>query len=297
MIDYSVIQNDSTITFDSNITFKKGAKFRAQRLDMDLYIPYNTLFVIEEGMWHVIDNHYRDYDGYRDSNFDKTWQMTEDGFECMNCLEPSEQKAIKLRDQYGLEDFDAVNLSGLFDVKIEKGDVYAVELTGPENEKKRYKVYRDQTTLVVDYNEKNKFFWKRDFFDEDKMKLTITMPELKELHIKGAGKLKFSGFREQDLEIKLVGAVNGEGDFYSENLTIDMDGASTLELKGNGNFMEASVVGACGLRAYNYEVNHAIIEAKGASSAKVFVNRKLEIDKGVASSVSHRGDPEVIDRN
>jgi phage shock protein PspC (stress-responsive transcriptional regulator) len=297
MIDYNVTQNDSIITFDSNITFKKDAKFRAQRLDMDLFIPYNTLFVIEEGTWRMIDNNYREYDGYRDSNFNKTWKMTRDGFECTNCLEPSERKAVELRDQFGLEDFSSIDLSGLFDVRIEQGDVYAVQLDGPEREKKRYDVYREQETLVIEYKNEDKFFWKKDLFDEDKVKITITMPDLKELDVKGAGKLTFQGFREQDIEIKLTGAVNGEGDIYSENLTIDLTGASTLELKGSGQFMEANLTGACGLRAYNYEVNHAIVEAHGASSAKVFVTNKLEIDKGVASSVSHRGEPEVITRN
>jgi phage shock protein PspC (stress-responsive transcriptional regulator) len=297
MIDYNVAQSDSIITFDSNITFKKDAKFRAQRLDMDLFIPYNTLFVIEEGTWRLIDNNYREYDGYRDSNFNKTWKMTRDGFECINCQEPSERKAVELRDQFGLEDFSSVDLSGLFDVRIEQGDVYAVQLDGPEKEKKRYDVYREQETLVIEYKNEDKFFWKKDLFDDDKVKITITMPELKELDVKGAGKLDFQGFREQDIEIQMTGAVNGEGDIYAENLTVDLTGASTLELKGSGQFMEANLTGACGLRAYNYEVNHAIVEAHGASSAKVFVTNKLEIDKGVASSVSHRGEPEVIRRN
>jgi hypothetical protein len=297
MIDYNVTQSDSIITFDSNITFKNDAKFRAQRLNMDLFIPYNTLFVIEEGTWRLIDNNYREYDGYRDSNFNKTWKMTRDGFECVNCLEPSERKAVELRDQFGLREFSSVDLSGLFDMRIEQGDVYAVQLDGPEREKKRYDVYRDQETLVIEYKNEDKFFWKKDLFDADKVKIIITMPELKELNIKGAGKVIFDGFREQDLELQLTGAVTGEGNIHAENLTIDLEGASTLELRGSGQFMEANLTGACGLRAYNYEVNHAIVEAHGASSAKVFVTNRLEIDKGVASSISHRGEPEVITRN
>ncbi len=297
MIDYSVTQNDSIITFDSNITFKKGSKFRAQRLNMDLFIPYNTYFVIDEGMWRIIDNNYRDYDGYRDSNFNKTWKMTRDGFECVNCSEPSERKSIELNDQYGLKDFRAVDLSGFFDVRIEQGDVFAVQLNGSEREKKRYEVYREQETLVIDYKNKDKFFWKKDLFDDNKVKITITMPELKELHVQGAGKLRFGGFRSQDIEIKLTGAMNGEGDINADNLTVELTGASTLELKGDGQFMEANLTGACALRAYNYKVNQAIVEAHGASSAKVFVTNKLEIDKGVASSVSHRGDAEVIRRD
>ena len=297
MIDYTVTQSDSVITFDSNISFKKDSKFRAQRLNMDLFIPYNTLFVVEEGMWRMMDNNYREYDGYRDSNFNKTWKMTKDGFECVNCSEPSERKVAEMNDQYGLKDFTSVDLSGLFDVRIEQGDVFAVQMNGSESEKERYEVYREQETLVIEYKNKDKFFWKKDLFDDDKVKITITMPELKELSVQGAGKLKFGGFRSQDIEIKLTGAVNGEGDIYAENLTVELTGASTLELKGDGQFLEANLTGACGLRAYNYQVNHAIIEAQGASSAKVFVTNKLEIDKGVASSVSHRGDAEVITRN
>lgn len=123
------------------------------------------------------------------------------------------------------------------------------------------------------------------------------MPSLDELKVTGAGDLFVRGFNEEDAEIKLLGAVEGEGDFSANNLTINLTGASSLELKGNGNFLEVNAVGASALRAYNYEVEEAIVEAHGASTARVFVTRKLEITKGLASSVSHRGDPEIIRRN
>jgi phage shock protein PspC (stress-responsive transcriptional regulator) len=297
MVEYNVQQTDSILTFDSNILFKKDAKFRAQRLNMDLYIPYGSKFVIEEAMWRMIDNSINDYDGYRDSNFDKTWLMTKSGFECLNCTEPLEKKKIELRDQFGLVDFTVVDLSGFFDVSIEQGEAFAVELSGSEKEKKRYQLTRENETLVIEYNDKSQFFWKRDLFEDDKVKITITMPELKEMKAKGAGNLKLNGFREEDIEVELTGAITGVGDFESQNLTIELNGASSLELKGQGDFMEANMNGACTLKAYNYEVKHAIIEANGACSAKVSVTEKLEIDKGIASSVSHRGDPQVIERN
>lgn len=298
MVEYKVAQqNDSIIVFDSNVTFKKDAKFRAQRLNMDLFIPYGTKFVLEEATWRLINNRYDDYDGYRDSNFDKTWIMTNDGFECVNCTEPSERKQIELKDQYGLTEFNTVDMSGIFDVKIQQGDVFAVELKGTDSEKKRYDVYKEGETLVIEYNDKREFFWKRNFLEDDKIKIFITMPDLKELKAKGAGDLDIVGFREDDVELKLAGAISGEGDFESNNLTIELTGASNIELKGSGDFMEANLTGACTLRAYNYEVKHAIIEANGACSAKVFATEKLEIEKGIASSVSHRGEPTVIERN
>lgn len=297
MVTYSVMQQDSILTFDSNITFQPDAKFRAQRLDMELYIPINTLFVVEEEMWRLIDNNYRDYDGYIDSNFNHTWRMTERGFECTDCSHPTESQSIRLRDQFGLSDFNRVDISGLFSIEISQGDDYAVELEGNSNTKDHYEVYVSGETLVVDFDDDRNFFWKRELFDVDKVKIKITMPSLDELKVTGAGDLFVRGFNEEDAEIKLLGAVEGEGDFSANNLTINLTGASSLELKGNGNFLEVNAVGASALRAYNYEVEEAIVEAHGASTARVFVTRKLEITKGLASSVSHRGDPEIIRRN
>lgn len=297
MVSYNVAQQDSILLFDSNITFSKDARFRAQRLEMELYIPYNTLFVVEEPMWRMIDNNYRDYGGYADSNFNRTWRMTENGFECINCEMPTESQSIKLRDQFGLRDFDQVDISGLLDVTVSHGDEFAVELDGTESVKKHYDVYVTGETLVVDYDDDRNFFWKREFFEAEKVKVKITMPSLKELKVTGAGDLFVQGFEERDVEIKLLGAIEGEGNFSADNLTVNLTGASSLELRGDGNFMEVNAVGASILRAYNYEVEEAIIEAHGASSARVFVTRKLEITKGIASNVAHRGDPEIIRRN
>jgi len=297
LVEYKVTQQDSILLFDSNITFKKDVPFRAQRLNMDLYIPYNTNFVVEEDMWRMIDNNYRDYDGYRDSNSNQTWKMTDRGFECLTCSEPSERRSLRLKDQYGLRDFHRLDISGLFDVEIERGDEFAVELDGTDKQKKRYDIYVNGESLIIDFDDDRESFWDGKFFDIDKVKVKISMPSIEKLKVRGAGNLSINGFDQNDLEIDMQGAVSVEGDISIQNLTVDLKGVSSLELKGNGDFLEAKVVGASSLRAYNYRVNEASVEAVGASSAKVYVHNKLEITKGIASSVSHRGDPEVIIRN
>lgn len=297
LVEYNVEQRDSILLFDSNITFKKDAPFRAQRLKMDLYIPYNTLFVVEERMWHIIQNNSRDYEGYRDSNFNHTWRMTDRGFECTTCQEPAGRKSMRLRDQYGLRDFNQLELSGLFDVQIEQGYEYAVEMEGEEKQKKRYDVYTSGDILIIDFDDDRDSFWDRAIFDAEKVKIKITLPKLEKLKARGAGNLSFNGFDEHDLEIELIGAVLGEGNINANNLTVDLKGVSNLELKGTGHFLEAKAIGASSLRAYGYRVNDAVVDAVGASSVKVYVSDKLEITKTLTSSVSHRGDPEVIKRN
>jgi phage shock protein PspC (stress-responsive transcriptional regulator) len=297
MVDYHVVQSDSIITFDSNISFRDDAKFRAQRLDIDMIVPFNQPFVLESGLWRIIDTHVNSSGArYRYSlNEDtQTWKMTEKGLECISCPETS--IAERGADEYGLRNFNSIDLKGLFNVRIEKGDDYAVEIKGSEKAKKRYDVYVNGETLVIDYDDSRKVFWKRNLLSDEEIRITITMPSLRELDITGAGKLRFRGFDEQDVNIKLMGAVVADGDIRANRLNIDLTGASALDLSGGGQFMDADILGASGLRAYDYEVVHCVVEAHGASSAKVNVSETLEITKGIASSVSHHGNPEVIRR-
>ncbi len=297
MIEYNVEQADSTITFDSNITFKKDAKFRAQRLKMDLYIPYNQPFVIEEELWRLI--HYKGnyYDFDRDDK--ETWKITTEGLQCISCsnnlvLGRSEESSLPVNDELGLSDFNSVDLTGILDVHLERGDNYAVRMDGAESIKKHYRFSVDGETLVVKYENDGHSFWKRNFSDNSKLKITITMPSLRKLEAKGAGEIKFRGFDEDEVDIELLGAVQAEGQLHARVINIDMTGATQLELQGNGDEMEADITGACQLKAYHYEVKNATIEARGASSAEVLVTETLDEKKGIASSISHRGNPSNV---
>ncbi len=297
MVEYKVVQSDSVISFDSNITFKKDAKFRAQRLDIDVFVPFGQAFVIDAHLWRLIDTDVidlRDHYGFSLNEDTQTWKITERGLECASCPANVTESTHRNTDEFGLKDFNSLDLQGMFNVRVEKGD-FAVEIKGTEAERKRYDVYVSGETLVIDYDDDRKFFWKKNMLDNE-MRITITMPVLRQLDVKGGGKLKFSGFEEDEVDIKLMGAIMGEGELVANTLNLELTGASFLDLSGSGKFLEADILGASGLRAYGYEVKHCIVEAHGASSAKVNVTETLEIKKGIASSVSHRGNAEVIKR-
>lgn len=291
MVDYTITQNDSILVFDSNITFKPNAKFRAQRLDIDVYMPFDKPFVIEESLWRLIESYGRRY--RYDYSGQNTWIITRDGLECQTC-ESSRRPAPVISDQYGFDNFDQLDVTGVVNVRVYQGNKYSVEMKGSPDQRSQYDVFVSNNTLVIDYDDDNEFFWKRNFIDDDHLLITITMPHLTEIKVRGAGKLSFSGFDENSMEINFVGAVAADGNADIRNLTVDMTGASFLDLNGDGDFLEADLTGASGLRAYNFETREAIIEAHGASTAKVYVSDRLEIKKGFASSVSHRGNPEVI---
>ncbi|MBS1509111.1 MAG: PspC domain-containing protein [Bacteroidetes bacterium] len=296
MVSYSVNHTDSVLTFDSNITFNKDALFRAQRLEMDLFIPYNTQFVISEEMWRIIDNNYHDYEGYRDSNFDKTWKMTERGFECVNCTEPTEEKALELNDQYGLKDFNELEIKGIFNLVVTKNDVYSVEIKGSESEKKKFSVDQSGDRLEIDYRSRNKTFW-MDNVDDETAKIYISMPNLTKLKVKGAGKIKLEGFNEDEMDISLLGAMTCDAKLDVRNLQLDLSGPMVFELDGNGEVLEAEVNKVAQLKASGFEVRHAIVNAREMGRARVNATEKVEIETDITGSVKYLGNPEVIKRD
>lgn len=291
MVDYTVNVQDSIFTFDSNLQFKKDAIFRAQRLNMTLFIPYDYPFVLDDNVANLISTYF-EYDN-RNGN---TWVISKDkNLKCITCPEGTSENSEEEGMASSLTDFDELEILGLFDVRITQGFDYSVEMIGSETEKQKYKVSQHGKTLIIEYdNENDKFDWKPNPFNLDKIKINITMPELENLELKGAGDVNFSGFTVDNLEIEALGAVDIEGEINARDVTINLGGASKLELRGEGNTMEATVQGASQLKAYDFSTENAIVEANGASSAKVFVTGRLEIKEGIASKVSYRGNPSEV---
>jgi phage shock protein PspC (stress-responsive transcriptional regulator) len=288
MVDYNVDFKDSVLTFDSNLRFHPDATFRDQRLEMTLMIPYNFPFIMDEDVSRFI-NQYIDYE-----NLDnQTWRMTEDrGLECISCKKEEEDKEIT-----SLRDFKELEITGKFDVKINNGGDYAVELIGSEREKQKYNIYRSGETLVIEYQGKKNFKWDvKDFKDlnADEMRINITMPTLEKIEATGFGTIRFDDFTNDDMEIETRGPIRVRGDLNTQRLIVNLTGKSEAELSGHASNLNARIEFASKLRAYNLDVMDAIVEVSGASSAKVNVSNNLEIEEGVASSVDYRGNPHVV---
>ena len=301
MVDYKIVQQDSAFFFDSNITFKPNAVFRAQRLKLDVYIPNGTTFIIEDGLWRLLNN----YPRQRHDNQTETWRFENGILKCSTCPNyDSEEETVDastdkpkllVTDQYGLEGFNSLELSGIMNIKIQQGDSFAVDLGSDKRLRERYDVYMDGETLVISYDDKRKFFWNNKFWgDADEIKIKITMPSLSDLSVTGAGKVDISGFDENEIEMDLTGAVEAEADLNVQTLNVDITGASFLDIRGHGDYLDANITGASALKAYGFEVERANVEAHGASTAKVNVTLQLEMTRGMASSISYRGNPEVI---
>jgi phage shock protein PspC (stress-responsive transcriptional regulator) len=287
MVEYNVNLMDSVLTFDSNLKFKDDAIFRAQRLNMTLYVPYNYPFTMDEGVSRFIRNaiDYDYLDGY-------TWQITEDkGLTCMTCP-PSDTE-----ENRDLSNFDEIEIKGKFDVRIISGGEYEVKINGPETAKNQYDIHRIGETLVIDYNGKRDFNWNLNDLKIAELEIIITTPSLKKIEAVGYGSIRLDEFHVNDLDIDLRGPIKMRGDVTANNVTVNLTGAAEADLSGQANNLNAQIELASRLRAYNLSVQDAFIETSGTSSAKVNVRGTLEMEQVVPSEIDYRGNPQVIKRD
>ncbi len=295
MVDYNIEQNDSILTFDSNITFKKDARFSFQRLDIDLYIPYDRPFIIDDELWDLVRSQWRN-EYNRRSDLPQTFKFTRGGkMECITCPPPEKDlSGLAENDQLGLKDFDEIDMTGAFNVSIQHGPEFSIQVDGSEDQKHRYTMTVNGGTLEVGYQTSSKNFWQREFRNDEMTTITITMPTLRKLKVTGAGKLRVRGFEETESYIDLTGAMVGDIHMNANQLSVETTGPVILDLVGEGDYLEASVTGPSQFKAANYTVNRALVEARGLGQARVNVRHQLEIDKDFTSNVRYSGNPEII---
>jgi phage shock protein PspC (stress-responsive transcriptional regulator) len=301
-IQYQVQQQDSLLIFDSNIQFSENAPFRAQQLRMTLYVPYNQSFVLDDEIWRLIPQYI-----HRENRSGQTWKISEKGkLQCITCTISSdwnERSSVPDDEEdywsesvvavTNFDEFSQLELNGLYDLTVRKGNRYSVEWMDDNHIRDDYRVRQSDHTLVIEYREKF-LNWRKLADSGDLPKIRITMPELEHVEAYGAGKISITGFSADNLNIVLTGAVKCKADLEVRNLTIELTGASGVELEGKGKIMEARLSGASKLEAYDFPVKEAMVSASGASKANVRVTDRLEIRESGASRVRYRGHPQKL---
>ncbi len=311
MVDYKVEQQDSVLTFDANFTFKPKAIFRAQRLNMTLYVPYGSKFIMDRDLEEILRNTiYRS--GYRVSDMgDNEWTFTTSGLECLTCesrsilREPQEPDAPaeldndsvpavydkSYKEEMSFSAFDDISISGAYTITIEKSDDYKVLLDGASRYLDDLIIRQEGGRLDISYrNNRIKDF---DFTRSD-IEIVVLTPSVNHLEITGASKAYITNFEVDDLKIELNGACNLKADILVDDLEVEITGASTMNLIGKGRKLTADVTGASHLDADDYRVDRAILEATGVSSIKAYVLEEANIDESFISNIKLRGDARII---
>ncbi|PIB34548.1 hypothetical protein BFP72_03545 [Reichenbachiella sp. 5M10] len=317
MITYGVSQDGNELTFDSRFMFAKEAKFRGQKIEMTLYVPYGKVFVMDDEMREVLNwSFLRSGFNYYDVNESNEWVFVEDGLKCVTCEADDQEerenaiekgvhdeKEIERKVEselhrqgdensmvFDLEGFDRVEVHGVYRVFIEQSDAYHVMVRGSDEMKRNVVVKQYDRILEVNMIDK-KWGLLKDVNMEDKPELYITMPALKGIESSGLCEISVDRYDVDEFEVDLSGAAICTLHLDAQELDVELSGAAVLELGGRADYMSVDLSGASTLKGYDMEAKSLDVSAKGASAGKVRAIERLEVEVSGISNVRYQGDP------
>jgi len=185
-----------------------------------------------------------------------------------------------------VDNFTAIEVGGAFDVYLRQGDKDEVTVVTDDNLMDLITTNVSGGTLRIKS--------KKDINKPTELKVYVTVTNLKSLEASGASNVTGKNtINSQDLMIELSGASDLELEVSCKNLMIDASGASDAKLRGSAGNAEIDASGASTIIAMKLNTRNALIDASGASTVKVAVSENLEADSSGASSILYKGDPHV----
>ncbi len=192
-------------------------------------------------------------------------------------------------------EYDAVALSGWFDVELVDGTEGELTLKGEENllEYIKTEVKDGKLTIKVKKGVNLKpSSWKKG------MGIYVTVPvqSIRSVALSGSGDivgkktLKANNFKT---------AMSGSGDITldvnADSISAAMSGSGDINLSGSTMDFDVTISGSGDIRAYELEADNVDATVSGSADIKVTVNKKLKARVSGSGDISYRGNPDKVD--
>ena len=103
---YNIVCQDSSLIFDSKLRIDPNIPYRAQRLEMKLYVPYGQKFQMDASLGDLLSNTLHP-NGYNESQLEgNIWVFGKKGLKCLTCREQSTDSESDFNKNDNEEDVD-----------------------------------------------------------------------------------------------------------------------------------------------------------------------------------------------
>jgi len=181
-----------------------------------------------------------------------------------------------------LSGFNAVSVSGSFDVYITQGNSESVKVEGDADDISKIKTEVENGVLKI-YTKKVGFSW--NWNSDKKRTVRIVARDLKNIGMSGSGDLFFKdGFRTANLTVSTSGSGDITGNVDVKSLESSSSGSGDISLSGRASVSTVRLTGSGDFDARNLVTTSTTIHISGSGDATVNASQKL------SASVSGSGD-------
>ena len=195
--------------------------------------------------------------------------------------------------EFTFSGYTSVRVGGAFDVVIRFSETEeSVRIEANENLQDRLVVRVDGTTLRIQPEDN------LQIKGNPTLRAFITTNTLSNFEISGASTLTLEDqWIIDDGNIRLSGASDFTGEVAANQLEIRTSGASDVDIFGAVEELNADLSGSSDLKDFDLQVQRLAIDLSGSSDAFLSVTQSIEIDASGSSSLTYRGNPEIVRQN
>jgi hypothetical protein len=184
--------------------------------------------------------------------------------------------------------FNSIEVSGAISLYLSQGPLEGVAVSAGEaknNDKIKTEVKNGTLKISVDGGVWNGFNW-----GNKKLKAYVTTTELKRLEVSGASYVNTTGpIKSEELQVDVSGASEIKGMLNVNKLNIDISGASVAKLSGTAKQAIIEASGACKVSSYELAVENCKASSSGASNIRITVTGELTAEASGGSTVYYKG--------
>ena len=191
-----------------------------------------------------------------------------------------------------VSDFDRIHIETFGEFLIEQGDTESLTIEAPRDYLRYLEVEVENGTLVIST--------RRGFLGPPVRRATyqITVTNLEEISLSGAGSIKILQLETRDLYINLTGAGSFEiDDLQAEYLEVNLSSAGAVVVAGEVETQEINLSGVGSYEAGDLRSREARINLSGAGSAVVWVEDYLDVKVSGIGSVAYFGKNPDVSQN
>ncbi len=201
--------------------------------------------------------------------------------------------------KFKVANFNSLEIGNEFEVHIFKGNTYSISATGPASSVDDVEVEVVGSTLEVTIDDIKWSNWITWSNEKNKVILNITMPRLRDAEFNGATKVTLEGFTdEEEMTLHCSGAAKmSTPKLVADKLTLDLSGASKIEMKGQVLKLSIDLSGASHIDLNEMVARDVDVDASGASHVELNVQKSLRVEASGASKITYRGNPLNISKD
>jgi hypothetical protein len=175
-------------------------------------------------------------------------------------------------------------------VDITAGDDYAVSVEMDDNLEPYLEVTNTDGRLSILLNDDKKSYINTT------LRIAITMPELKGLHLSGGSVGTLTGFgSDLPLDVELSGGSRLEGDIESGNTDVNISGGSRIDLTGLARDLNLNASGGSFVYLGGFAVEDVSLDVSGGGEVEIFPSGAIQGQASGGAKVHYDGDPTSVE--